>query len=313
MEAQNNLPDISVTLCGHTLPNPIIPASGTFGFGYEMSRWFKLDVLGAIALKGTTRDARFGNPTPRIAECTAGLLNAIGLQNPGVAEVIKTELPRLRRFYSGLAIANICGFSVDEYVYVAQQFDEDETCGILEVNISCPNVKHGGMAFGTSAAAAAEVATAVKKAVKKPVFIKLSPNVTDIAEIAKACEAAGADGLTVANTFLGMRIHPATGKPIVSTGASGFSGPAIKPIALRMVHEVCAAVKIPVIGCGGIATTDDVIEFISAGAAAVQVGAQTLVDPFTCKTLAEGLPAALAAYGIKSLDEARGRAQTAQN
>ncbi|MFV0413546.1 MAG: dihydroorotate dehydrogenase [Oscillospiraceae bacterium] len=303
-----NKPDISVHLSGISLPNPIIPASGTFGFGYEMAEWYDINCLGAISLKGTTKEPRFGNPTPRIAECASGMLNAVGLQNPGVQAVIEEELPRLRRVYGGVAIANISGFSLEEYVYTARRFDEDATASILEINVSCPNVKHGGMSFGTSPKAAAEVTAAVKKAVKKPVYIKLSPNVTSISAVAKACEEAGADGLVLINTLLGMRIHPRTGKPIVSIGSCGFSGPAIKPVALRMVYEVCAAVNLPVIGVGGIACADDVLEFISAGAAAVQVGSQTLVDPWACPKIIEELPRVMQEYGIESLASIRGRA-----
>ena len=296
-----------VTLCGHSLPNPVMPASGTFGFGCEMAAWYNLNVLGAVVLKGTTAEERFGNPTPRIAECEAGLLNAIGLQNPGVQAVVTQEVPRLREKYNGTVIANVCGFSVEEYVQVARAFDACEGVQILEVNISCPNVHAGGMAFGTSAAAAAAVAAAVKKAVKKPVFMKLSPNVTSIIEIARACEEAGADGLTLINTLLGMQIHPATGQALVSTKTCGFSGPAILPVALRMVYEAAGAVNIPIIGAGGIATADDVLRFISAGAAAVQVGAQNLVDPFACPGIIEQLPVKMAEYGIQDLTSIRGR------
>ncbi len=302
-------PDTSVKLCGHTLKNPIMPASGTFGFGYEMARWYALDVLGGMALKGTTREARFGNPTPRVAECEGGMLNAIGLANPGVDAVVITELPRLRRFYKGVVLANISGFSVEEYVEVAQKMDEAGQVDILEVNISCPNVHAGGMAFGTTAKDAARVCAAVKKAVKKPVLMKLSPNVTDIVPIAMACQDAGADGLTLINTLLGMRISLKTGKSIVSTGACGFSGPAIKPVALRMVHAVCGAVSIPVVGVGGIATAADALEFIAAGAAAVQVGAQNLRDPFACPKIIEELPSLMQKMGLNNLDEWKGRAQ----
>ncbi len=301
-------PDISVKLCGHTMKNPVMPASGTFGFGCEMAEWYELNILGGIALKGTTQSARFGNATPRIAECEGGMLNAIGLQNPGVQQVVSQEIPQLRALYNGTVIANVSGFSIDEYVYVAQMMDECPGVDMLEINISCPNVKHGGMAFGTSDVAAAQVCTAVRNVVKKPMLMKLSPNVTDIVKIAKACEAAGADGLVLINTLLGMRIHPASGKPIVSTGSCGFSGPAIKPVALRMVHDVCAAVALPVVGVGGIASAGDVLEFVSAGATAVQVGAQNLVDPYACPRIIEDLPQVMSAFGISSLDEIRGRA-----
>lgn len=298
--------DTSVRLGELTLKNPVMPASGTFGFGCEMAEWYDLNRLGAIALKGTTKDARFGNPTPRIAECEAGLLNAVGLQNPGVEAVVREELPRLREVYSGPVIANVCGFSVEEYVEVARRFDETDA-DILEVNVSCPNVKHGGMAFGTSPEAAAAVAAAVKAAAQKPVYMKLSPNVTDITAIARACEKAGADGLTLVNTLLGMCIDPRTGRPIVSTVISGFSGPAIKPVALRMVYEVCGAVKIPVIGVGGVACADDALEFLSAGASAVQVGAQNLVDPFACLRIVEELSEKMKEYGINNLQSIIGR------
>ena len=306
---KTNQPDTAVTLCGQRLKNPVITASGTFGFGYEMSKYFDLNLLGGLSMKGTTVAPRFGNPTPRIAECTGGLLNSVGLQNPGVDLVLAEEMPRLRKSYDGTVIANISGFSVDEYVEVSRKFDQAEGVDLLEINISCPNVKHGGMAFGTSAAAAAEVVRTVRRLVKKPMLVKLSPNVTSIIEIAKACQAEGADGLVVANTLLGMRIEPATGRPIVSTATCGFSGPAVKPVILRMVYEVCGAVSIPVIGVGGIATADDVLEYISAGATAVQVGSQTLVEPTACKTIIETLPVLMAVYGIQSLEGIRGRAR----
>lgn len=301
-------PNTTVNLCGFTLPNPVIAASGTFGFGYEMNDWFDINLLGGISIKGATLAPRFGNPTPRIAECTAGLLNAVGLQNPGAKAVIEEEIPQLRKLYNGIVIANISGFSEDEYVKTSVMFDADSHTDILEINISCPNVKDGGMAFGTSAAAAAKITKAVRERVKKPILIKLSPNVTSIIEIAKACEAEGADGLVVANTLLGMRIEPRTGQPIVSTGMSGFSGPAVKPVILRMTYEVCGAVSVPVVGVGGIASADDVLEYISAGATAVQVGSQTLVDPTACQTIIETLPAVMAAYGISSLSGIKGRA-----
>ncbi len=303
----SNKPDIRVELCGKTLENPVIAASGTFGYGYEMAQWFPLDTLGGIALKGTTAAPRFGNPAPRIAECTAGLLNAVGLQNPGAQVVVAEELPRLREMYNGAVFANISGFSVEEYVEVSKVFDACDGIDFLEINISCPNVKHGGMAFGTSAQNAAEVVRAVRCRVKKPMLVKLSPNVTSIVEIARACEGEGADGLVVANTLLGMRIHPATGRPLVSTATSGFSGPAVKPIILRMVYETCGAVGIPVVGVGGITSADDVLEYISAGATAVQVGSQTLVDPTAPRTIVETLPAVMEAYGIESLTAIRGR------
>ncbi len=299
---------MDVDLCGVALKNPIMPASGTFGYGHEMAEWYDLNLLGGIALKGTTRDARFGNPPPRIAEAASGMLNAIGLQNPGVRAVIQDELPKLRQAYKGAVLANISGFSVEEYAYVAQMLDMAPGVDLLEVNISCPNVQHGGMAFGQSPEAAAEVTRAVKAVVQKPVLMKLSPNVGDIVAIARACEEAGADGLVLINTLLGMRIDPVSGRPIVSTGSCGFSGPAVKPVALRMVFDVCAAVGIPVVGVGGIADAWDVLEFLSAGAMAVQVGAQNLVDPFACPHILADLATLMEGYGFAALEEIRGRA-----
>ena len=298
---------LETTLSGIKLKNPVIPASGTFGFGQEMSRFYDLNVLGGISLKGTTGEERFGNPTPRIAECREGMLNAVGLQNPGVDAVVARELPAVRKIYDGVLLANISGFSIDEYVMVAEKFDKAPEIDILEINISCPNVRHGGMAFGTDPSAAEEVTKAVKAVKHKPVYMKLSPNVTDIAAIAKACAAGGADGITLINTLLGMVIDPRTGKPIVSTKMSGFSGPAIKPVALRMVYQVAQAVDLPIIGVGGIATADDVIEFMSAGASAIQVGAQNLVDPFACPNIINELPKKMDEYGIGSLKEIIGR------
>ena len=301
---------LETTLRGITLKNPVIPASGTFGFGQEMSRFYDLNVLGGISLKGTTGEERFGNPTPRIAECRAGMLNAVGLQNPGVDAVVARELPAVRKIYDGVLLANISGFSIDEYVMVAEKFDKAPEIDILEINISCPNVRHGGMAFGTDPSAAEEVTKAVKAVTHKPVYMKLSPNVTDIAAIAKACAAGGADGITLINTLLGMVIDPRTGKPIVSTKMSGFSGPAIKPVALRMVYQVAQAVDLPIIGVGGIATADDIIEFMSAGASAIQVGAQNLVDPFACPNIINELPKKMDEYGIGSLKDIIGRSLT---
>ena len=300
--------NMKVTLSGWQLDNPIIPASGTYGFGYEFAQFYDINMLGSISLKGTTGEERFGNATPRIAECEAGMLNAIGLQNPGVDRVISEELPKLQKVFNKKAIANISGFSVEEYVEISKKFDEQDSIGILEINISCPNVKHGGMAFGQDPAMAAEVCEAVKKVTKKPAYIKLSPNVTNIAEIAKACEDAGADGISMINTLLGMRIEPRTGKPIVSIGAAGFSGPAIKPVAVRMVYQVAAAVKIPIIGMGGLSTADDVIEMMSAGATAVQIGSANLIDPYVCKTIIEELPKKMEEYGIEKLEDIIGRA-----
>ena len=299
---------LTVKLGDWELDNPVIPASGTFGFGYEFARHYDLDQLGSISLKGTTKEARFGIPTPRIAECEAGLHNATGLQNPGVHKVIEEELPKLRQVFHKKAIANISGFSVEDYAYTAALFDKEEDIGILEINISCPNVKHGGMAFGTDPEAAATVCRAVKEVTHKPVYMKLSPNVTDIVAIAKAVAQAGADGLVLINTLFGMRIEPRTGKPIVSTKMAGFSGPAIKPVALRMVYQVCQAVDLPVIGVGGIRDADDVLEFLSAGASAIQVGAQNLVDPWACPKIIEDLPRKMDEYGINDLQEIIGRA-----
>ncbi|MCL2539507.1 MAG: dihydroorotate dehydrogenase [Oscillospiraceae bacterium] len=297
---------LETTLSGIKFKNPVIPASGTFGFGYEMAKFYDLDILGGIAIKGTTLSSRFGNDLPRIAECEAGMLNAIGLQNPGVEAVVAEELPKLREVFSGPVLANISGFSKAEYVAVAKRFDETDV-DILEINISCPNVKCGGMAFGTSPEAAAGITGSVKSAVKKPVFIKLTPNVTDIAAIAKACEDAGADGLTLINTLLGMRIDPLSGRPIVSTGTAGLSGPAIKPVALRMVYSAALSVKIPIIGVGGLSSADDVIEMLSAGATAVQIGSANLINPFACRELIEELPVKMDEYGIASINECIGR------
>ncbi len=301
---------LEVHLGSVTLQNPVIPASGTFGFGYEMTQFYDLNCLGGIALKGTTLEPRYGNPLPRIAECEGGMLNAIGLQNPGVEKVIGDELPKLKKVYQGVQIANISGFSLEEYETVALAFDQQSDVDLLEINISCPNVRHGGMAFGVTPEGAASVCRRVKAACKKPVFMKLSPNVTDIAAIAAACKAAGADGLTLINTLLGMVIDPRTGKPVVSTKMAGFSGPAIKPVALRMVYQVYERVgsELPIIGVGGVSTADDVIEMMSAGASAVQVGAQNLVDPWACKKIIEDLPDKMDTYGIQNLTDIIGRA-----
>lgn len=286
--------DTRVNLCGVPLQNPVIPASGTFGFGYEMAAMYDINILGAISLKGTTLEPRFGNPTPRVAECTEGMINSVGLQNPGLSKVIAEEIPALRKVYSQPIIANVSGFSIDEYVTCCRQMDECTDVDIIEVNISCPNVHNGGMAFGTSPSCAASVVEAVRKVVKnKPLFIKLSPNVTDIVSIARACEAEGADGLTLINTLLGMRIDIARRKPVVANVMGGFSGRAIFPIALRMVYQVAQGCKIPVMGCGGVATADDVLEMMMAGATAVQVGAENLRNPFACKQIIEQLPSRL--------------------
>ena len=295
--------DLSVELCGVALDNPVIPASGTFGFGKEMAEIYDINILGSISFKGTTRDARFGNPTPRIAECPSGLINSVGLQNPGVDAVIAHELPELRKIFRKPIIANISGFSIEEYVECCSKLDKEEQVAILEVNISCPNVHNGGMAFGTSPESAAAVTKAVKAVTTKPVFIKLSPNVTDIVAIAKACEEAGADGITLINTMLGMRIDIARRKPVIANKMGGFSGAAIFPIAVRMVYQVAHAVKIPVIGCGGVATAEDVIEMMMAGATGVQVGAENLRNPYACKEIIEELPIVMERLGIEKLTD----------
>ena len=295
--------DLSVELCGVALDNPVIPASGTFGFGKEMAEIYDINILGSISFKGTTRDARFGNPTPRIAECPSGLINSVGLQNPGVDAVIAHELPELRKIFHKPIIANISGFSIEEYVECCQKLDKEEQVAILEVNISCPNVHNGGMAFGTSPESAAAVTKAVKAVTTKPVFIKLSPNVTDIVAIAKACEEAGADGITLINTMLGMRIDIARRKPVIANKMGGFSGAAIFPIAVRMVYQVAHAVKIPVIGCGGVATAEDVIEMMMAGATGVQVGSENLRNPYACKEIIEELPFVMERLGIEKLSD----------
>ena len=295
--------DLSVELCGVALDNPVVPASGTFGFGKEMAEIYDINILGSISFKGTTRDARFGNPTPRIAECPSGLINSVGLQNPGVDAVIAHELPELRRIFRKPIIANISGFSIEEYVECCQKLDKEEQVAILEVNISCPNVHNGGMAFGTSPESAAAVTKAVKAVTTKPVFIKLSPNVTDIVAIAKACEEAGADGITLINTMLGMRIDIARRKPVIANKMGGFSGAAIFPIAVRMVYQVAHAVKIPVIGCGGVSSAEDVVEMMMAGATAVQVGAENLRNPYACKEIIEELPFVMERLRIEKLTD----------
>ncbi len=292
-----------VTLSGLTLDNPIIPASGTFGFGYEFADLYDINILGSISCKGTTKEPRFGNPTPRIAECTDGMINSVGLQNPGIDKVISEELPKLAKVYSKPVIANISGFSIEEYAYTCEKIDTHPQVGIIEVNISCPNVHNGGMSFGTNPDSAFEVTKAVKAVTKKPVYIKLSPNVTDITEIAKACEAAGADGISLINTLMGMRIDLKTRKPVIANKMGGFSGPAIFPVALRMVYQVFDAVKIPIIGMGGVSSARDVIEMMLAGASAVQVGAANLIDPFASKNIIEQLPEVMAKFGINSLEE----------
>ncbi len=293
--------DLSVELCGLELDNPIIPASGTFGFGEDFKDFYDINILGSLSFKGTTREARFGNPTPRIAECREGMINAVGLQNPGVDAVIQHSLPEMRRYFRKPVVANISGFSIEEYVYCCERIDKQSQVGIIEVNVSCPNVKHGGMSFGTSPEQAAEVTRAVKAVTTKPVFIKLSPNVTDIVEIARACEDAGADGLCLINTVLGMRIDTLRRRPVIANTMGGFSGSAIFPIALRMVYQVSKACKIPVMGCGGVASAADVVEMMMAGATAVQVGAENLRNPYACKEIIEALPAEMERLGIDSL------------
>ncbi len=295
-----------VNLCGIELDNPVIPASGTFGFGYEFAELYDINCLGTFSFKGTTKDSRFGNPTPRIAECDSGMINAVGLQNPGVEKVISHELPELKKCFSKPVMANVSGFSLEEYAYTCEKLDKEEQVGWLEVNVSCPNVHGGGMSFGTSPEAAAEVTKAVKAVTTKPVIIKLSPNVTDIVSIAKACEEAGADGVSLINTLLGMRIDLKTGKPVIANKMGGFSGAAIKPVGIRMVYQVSNAVKIPVIGMGGVSNAEDVIEYIMAGATAVEVGAANLVNPYASKEIVENLPAVMAKYGIKNLIDIKG-------
>ncbi len=294
---------LSVDLCGITLDNPVIPASGTFGYGYEFAELYDINVLGTFSFKGTTKDARFGNPTPRIAECTAGMINAVGLQNPGVDAVIAEELPKLKQCFHKKVMANVSGFSVEDYAYTCQKLDACEQVGWLEVNVSCPNVHGGGMSFGTDPKAAAEVTRAVKAVTTKPVIIKLSPNVTDIVSIAKACEDAGADGISLINTLLGMRINLKTKRPIIANTMGGFSGSAIFPVALRMVYQVSKAVSVPVIGMGGVSSAEDVIEMMLAGATAVEIGAANLIDPYVCRDIISELPAVAQKYGIDNLSD----------
>ena len=299
---------LKTELCGIELDNPLIPASGTFGFGYEFAEIYDINVLGSFSFKGTTKDPRFGNPTPRIAECERGMINSVGLQNPGVEKVIECELPKLKKCFNKKVMANVSGFSVDEYVYTVRELDKEDMIGWFEVNVSCPNVHGGGMSFGTSPEAAAEVTRAVKAVTKKPVIVKLSPNVTDIVAIAKACEEAGADGISLINTLLGMRIDLKTKKPVIANKMGGFSGPAIKPVAVRMVYQVYEAVKIPIVGGGGVESAEDVIEMMLAGASAVEVGAANLVDPYACKKIIEALPSVMEKYGIKNLKDIIGGA-----
>ena len=300
--------DTRVNLSGLELDNPIIPASGTFGFGYEFAELYDINILGSFSFKGTTKEPRFGNPTPRIAECSSGMINSVGLQNPGVEKVISEELPKLAKCFNKKVIANVSGFSIDEYMYTCEKIDKEDQVGIIEVNISCPNVHNGGMSFGTLPESAAEVTKAVKSVTKKPVYMKLSPNVTDIVAIAKACENAGADGISLINTLMGMRIDLKTKKPVIANKMGGFSGAAIKPVAVRMVYQVYEAVKIPIIGMGGVSCAEDVIEFMLAGATGVQVGAANLVDPFVCRDIINTLPYVMEKYGITKLSDIIGGA-----
>ncbi len=297
-----------VELCGIRLDNPVIPASGTFGYGYEFSEIYDINCLGSFSFKGTTLEARYGNPTPRIAECPSGMLNAVGLQNPGVKKVISEELPKIAGFFKKQVMANVCGFSVEEYAEVCRRLDGEKQIGWFEVNISCPNVHGGGMAFGASPEAAASVVSAVKKVTSKPVIIKLSPNVTDIVSVALACENAGADGISMINTLLGMRIDLKTKKPVLANRTGGFSGPAVKPVALRMVYQVYEAVKIPIVGMGGIFCAEDVIEMMLAGATAVEIGTANLINPAACRDIIEQLPGVMKKYGITNLKDITGGA-----
>ena len=298
-----------VTLSGITLDNPVIPASGTFGYGYEFAELYDINILGSFSFKGTTKEPRFGNPLPRIAECPAGMINSVGLQNPGVEKVISEELPKLAKCFNKPVIANVSGFSIEEYAYTCALLDKEPQVGILEVNISCPNVHHGGMSFGTDPEAAAAVTRAVKAVTTKPVYIKLTPNVTDIVAIAKACEEAGADGIALINTMMGMRIDLKTKKPVIANKMGGFSGSAIFPVAVRMVYQVAAAVNIPVIGMGGVSSAEDVIEMMLAGATAVEIGAANLVNPYICKEIIEDLPRVMEKYNIKDLNDIIGGAR----
>ena len=292
---------LKVSLCGIEMDNPVIPASGTFGFGYEFAEIYDINCLGTFSFKGTTKDPRFGNPTPRIAECSSGLLNAVGLQNPGVEKVISEELPKLAKCFSKPVMANVSGFAIDEYVYTCEKLDKEPQVGWLEVNISCPNVHGGGMSFGTNAEQAASVVKAIKAVTTKPVIIKLTPNVTDIVSIAKACEEAGADGISLINTMLGMKVDLKKRAPLLANTTGGLSGPAIFPVAVRMVYQVSQAVNIPVVGMGGVSSAEDVLEMMMAGATAVEVGAANLINPTACRDIIEGLPAAMDKYGIDKL------------
>ncbi len=298
----------TIDLCGITLDNPVIPASGTFGYGYEFAELYDINILGTFSFKGTTKAERFGNPTPRIAECPSGMLNSVGLQNPGVEKVIKEELPKLKKVFQKKVMANVSGFSVEEYVETCRLLDNEEQVGWIELNVSCPNVHGGGLSFGTDVNAVKNVVSAVKKVIKKPLIVKLSPNVTDIVAIAKACEDAGADGISLINTLLGMRINLNTRKPLLKNTTGGLSGPAIFPVAVRCVYQVSKAVKIPVVGMGGISSAEDVIEMMLAGATAVEVGAANLVNPYASKEIIEDLPRVMQKYKIQSLKEIIGGA-----
>lgn len=297
---------LSVNLCGIPLDNPVIPASGTFGYGKEFAELYDINVLGTFSFKGTTKEPRFGNPTPRIAECTSGMINSVGLQNPGVEHVIACELPEMKKYFGKPVMANVSGFSAEEYAYACEKLGREPQVGWLEVNVSCPNVHGGGMSFGTSPEAAASVTRAVKAVTDKPVLIKLSPNVTDIVSVAKACEEAGADGISLINTLLGMRIDLKRRKPAIANVMGGFSGPAIFPVAVRMVYQVAKAVSVPVVGMGGVSSAEDVIEMMMAGATAVEVGAANLVNPFACRDIINGLPGAMDALGIEKLTDVIG-------
>ena len=297
-----------IILAGIEMDNPVIPASGTFGYGQEFSEIYDINCLGTFSFKGTTLEARFGNPTPRIAECTAGMINAVGLQNPGVKAVVEKELPEMKIFFNKPVMANICGFSIEEYTEVSRILDKEEQVGWLEINVSCPNVHGGGMSFGVTPEGAASVVKAVKAVTTKPVIIKLSPNVTDIVSIAKACEAEGADAISMINTMLGMRIDLKTKKPVIANKMGGFSGPAIMPVALRMVYQVYDAVKIPIIGMGGVSSAEDVIEMMLAGATAVEIGSANLVDPFICRDIINDLPRVMEKYKINNLNDIIGGA-----
>ncbi len=300
---------MSVSLCGIELDNPVIPASGTFGYGYEFAQLYDINCLGTFSFKGTTKDARFGNPTPRIAECTAGMINAVGLQNPGVEKVIRHELPELKKVFHKPVMANVSGFSIEDYAYICEQLDKQEQVGWLEVNVSCPNVHGGGMSFGTDPKAAAEVTKAVKAVTTKPVIVKLSPNVTDIVSIAKACEDAGADGISLINTLLGMRIDLNRRRPVIANKMGGFSGSAIFPVAVRMVYQVANAVGIPIVGMGGVTNAEDVLEMMMAGATAVEVGAANLINPYACRDIIEQLPQVMDKYRVGNLTEIIGGAK----